>query len=243
MRRLLITLLLFAGCSPGAPDALTVYAASSLTDAFTEIGERFEQQTGRPVVFNFAGSQTLRLQIEHGAPADVFATADMSHLEALEASGRVSNAQHLVYTDVVAVVPEASDARQFADLADVERVIVGAHTVPVGMYTRELLARAETMGHEAVARRLREQVVSEEHSVRMVRSKIVLGVADVGFVYRTDANADGMRIVEPPSGANVRATYGIGFVEPAEVSSSDFLEFVGTDGTEVLRSHGFEVAP
>ncbi|HEY8581479.1 MAG TPA: molybdate ABC transporter substrate-binding protein, partial [Capillimicrobium sp.] len=186
-RRLLLVLALagFAACGGSADDApVTVYAAASLRDVFPAI-----EKAAR---YNFAGSNQLQTQIERGAPADVFASASAKEPEALHAAGRCSRPVPFASNAVVLIVPAGNPGRvtSLASLADGprRRLAVGAEDVPVGQYTRELLAKA---GASAV---LTRNTVSNEPDVASLTAKVALGSADAGFAYNTDARAAGDRI-------------------------------------------------
>ena len=188
------------GCSAGTPDsggdrrALTVFAASSLTEAFQEAAQRFEEiHPDVEVTTAFAGSQALRLQIEHGAEADVFASANMDHVRALAEAGLAADPRVFATNELAVVVPPDNPARieSFGDLPRAERLVLGADAVPVGAYAREVLARATVLygaGFDAAAL---GRVVSHESSARLARAKVELGEADAAIVYRSDAVAAG----------------------------------------------------
>ena len=114
---------------------LTVFAASSLRDAFAELGSAFEREHPRTkVIFSLAGSQDLRTQIEHGAPADVFASADWKHMQALVAAGLASSPRKFASNEPVLVVPSDNPAgvKTLSDLPRARRIVVGAPEVPIG---------------------------------------------------------------------------------------------------------------
>ena len=237
-----------AACASGTPERepLRVFAASSLTEAFQEMAAAFE--TASPdtdVVLVFAGSQALRLQIEQGAQADIFVSANHGHMESLTRGGLVSAERVLAENELVVIVPPDNPAgvESFGDLAKVERLVIGTANVPVGAYTREALRRAETdgglPGFEAA---VMGRVVSEEHNVRLVRAKVELGEADAAIVYRTDAVPGRVRTVQVPPGVNVRARYLIGVVAGAgnPAAAERWVGFVSSpEGRRILSRHGF----
>ena len=184
-----------SGCGPDAmqPQPLRVFAASSLTEAFQEMASAFENAyPDTEVVLVFAGSQVLRLQLEQGAQADIFSSADPRHMEALVQEGIVSGHRVLAENELVVIVPPGNPAgiESFAELANAERVVIGTSNVPVGVYAREALRRAETAGGLAgFEAAVMGRVVSEESNVRLVRAKVELGEADAAIVYRTERGA------------------------------------------------------
>lgn len=243
-----------AACTPSSASegaTLDVYAASSLTEAFRELERVFEaMHPGVDVALTFAGSQVLRLQIEQGAPADVFASADPTHMEALVEAGAVSLAWTFAHNELAVVVPldDPASIETFADLPDAERIVLGTPNVPVGRYTREALERAATTLGADFADRVLARVVSEETNVRLARAKVELGEADAAVVYRTDAaSSDRVRFIEVPDEVNVRADLLIGLVVTPAGADAARRTFAGAwiehvlspEGRTVLRRHGF----
>jgi molybdate transport system substrate-binding protein len=227
---------------------LNVYAASSLTDAFTELEGIFERaHPGVDVAITFAGSQVLRLQIEQGAPADVFASANVEHMAALVDSGLVDESRVFAHNDLVVIVPPDNPAgiEELGDLTHAQRLVLGTANVPVGQYAREILRRAAPIYEEGFEAIVMSRVVSEESNVRLARAKVELGEADASIVYRTDAgSSDRVRIVEIPRELNVIADYPIGVVNAtrARDSADAWVELVGSpEGRAVLERHGFIV--
>ncbi len=242
------------GCAPerGAPDGsaerveLVVLAASSLTDAFAEVGEAFERaHAGVDVRTVFAGSQTLRLQLEQGATADVFASADEDHMAALKRAGLVESGRVFACNDLVVIVPRDGETPvgAFSELDRAHRLVVGAPNVPVGAYTRRVLERSGSVYGEAFAERVRVRIASQETNVRLVRAKVELGEADAAIVYRTDAMASSaVRILEIPPEVALRAAYPIARVRDSSRADAAeaFVAFVGSEaGATILRRHGF----
>lgn len=243
--RIALTLLVLALCGCHDRPALTVYAASSLTDAFTAIGDDFQAQHPEvEVEFNFAGSQALRTQIEHGAPADVFVSANPEHAAALHDAGLVGEPMSLVHNELAMIVPTDSDLRSFSDLRDAERIVVGAPQVPVGRYTQAMLARAGDELGDAFVNSVHHAVASRESNVRLVLARVAMGEADAAVVYRTDAVAanDQVRTIEIPTSLNVAATYRIASTthsNPAGLADAWIAFTRGDEATATLRSHGF----
>jgi molybdate transport system substrate-binding protein len=179
---------------------LTVYAAASLTDVLPKID--------RAQRYAFGGSSTLAAQIRQGAPADVFASADMSLPEQLHADGLCSKPAVFARNALVLVVPRSNPARIHAvrDLARPGiRLDIAGPDVPVGGYTLRIL---ETMKLSAP---VLKNVVSQETDVRDVLSKVALGEADAGFVYSTDAKTVPGRVtvIKVPAWAQPKVQYGM----------------------------------
>lgn len=235
---------------PAAP--LNVYAAASLTEAFTELGRMLERDhAGLTVRFNFAGSQQLAAQIEQGAPADVFASADQRWMRYLVDKGRVAGEPAVFARNrLVAIVPRSNPARigQLPDLARSGiKLVVAADAVPAGKYSREMLAKlAAAPGFPSgYDRRVLANVVSQEETVKNVVAKVQLGEADAGLVYRSDvtpAVAGSLRAFDIPEQYNVIASYPIALLKDAPNAEAArwFLELVASErGQQVLQRHGF----
>jgi molybdate transport system substrate-binding protein len=246
---LVATALLFAcGDDDGRDSDLTVFAAASLTDAFTEIGERLGDEE-LSVEINFASSSALRTQIDEGAPADVFASADLAQMDLARENGSVVGEPQIFVRNVpVIVVPSDNPAgiEDFADLAvsDV-KLVLAAEDVPIGRYAREIIANAANdpaFGEEYAAAVL-DNVVSNEANVRAVLAKVELGEADAGIVYVTDAMAsDDVLTIDLPEEINVIAEYPIAVVADSdnEEVAERFIDFILSDeGQAILRDHGF----
>lgn len=222
---------------PAAPGAaITVFAAASLTEAFTLLGKVLEERApGLRVTFNFAGSQQLALQIEQGAPADVFASADQRWMSYLLQRGRIAGtAGEFARNRLVIIAPRANPGKigQLQDLARPGvKLIMATDAVPAGRYMREALtklARAPGFGRD-FAQRVMQNVVSEEDNVKAVVAKVQLGEADVGAVYRSDVtptNSDKLLVMDIPDPYNVIATYPIAAVKGGNPNGQLFMALV-----------------
>lgn len=261
-RRLLAaTLLVLAGCAtapagePGAP--LTVFAAASLTDAFTDLGDRFTAETGTPVQFNFAGSNQLANQIAQGAPADIFAAADEAQMAAAIETGRIDPGAPVPFaTNRLAAIIAADQAATITAIGDLSRpgvlLVLAAPDVPAGHYARAFLdkAAADPAYGPSFRAGVLANVVSHEANVRAVLTKVALGEADAGIVYRSDlAGDDGARVVrlDIPDALNVSAVYPLAALNDSgrAAQAAAFVAYVlSPTGQEILARHGFTaVAP
>jgi molybdate transport system substrate-binding protein len=217
----------------GAHVRLTVYAAASLTDAFPALD--------RGETYSFEGSNDLAAQIEQGAPADVFASADMTLPAQLHAKGLCSKPVVFTRNELVVIVPKANSARihRIRDLAKPGvSVVIAAAGVPVGDYTLKVLRKL----HLAAA--VLKNVVSRESDVRGVLSKIALGEVDAGFVYTTDAKtaSGSLHEIEVPARAEPKVQYGICVVSTSsrQPAARAFVQRVlSKAGQRTLRRYGF----
>jgi molybdate transport system substrate-binding protein len=234
MRRLvaLVAVAAAAACG-GDDDRLTVYAAASLTEVFSQLAPDAR--------FNFAGSDELATQIREGAEADVYAAASPRYPDELFEEGLVERPQVFATNSLVLIVSMqgAGRIRSLDDLRrDGVRLVIGAEGVPVGDYTREAL---ESAGASDVL----ERVSSEEEDVKGVLAKVRLGEADAGFVYATDARtaAGEVRVVALPSAIAPEIRYPVAVVRGGDGDAArEFVELLlGPRGQALLREAGFGV--
>lgn len=246
----LAAVLMAAGCTPERdPEAtLSVFAASSLREAFEALAEGFEGvHPGVEVTLNFAGSQVLRLQIEQGAAADVFASADREHMDALVHAGLMVEPKVFAYNQLALIVPpdNPSQIATLAQLPKARRLVVGLETVPVGRYTEALLRRAAGAWGASYAPRVHRRVVSRESNVRLVRAKVEMGEADAAIVYQTDAAlSPHVRTVAIPEELNVTVAYLMGRHRQATASmwAPQWTAFLVSDrGRQILKRFGFRL--
>lgn len=258
-RRLLMAACAILGLSlgPGAcggndsAETITVFAASSLTDAFTQAGEAFSREhPGYEVAFSFASSAVLAAQINEGAPADVFASANRDQMETVVGAGN-ADAPHVFARNVLALAaPAGSDAvRTFDDIARPGTVLVVAGpAVPAGALFHQALEALVASGarDQAFADAVLANVVSEEANVRAVLAKVELGEADAGFIYSTDVAiaGDAVREVEIPEQGRLSNDYLVATTRGAGDGARLFVDFVqSTEGQQILASYGFRGPP
>jgi molybdate transport system substrate-binding protein len=234
------------------PATVTVFAAASLKDAFGAAAEVLAQRSPPIAVrFSFAGSQQLALQLEQGAKADVFASADQRWMQVVSDSGLVAGPPVIFARNRLTVITPAANPGRVDHLQDLARrglkLVLCAEAVPAGKYSREALDRlAEAPGFGAdYARRVLHNVVSQEENVKAVVGKVQLGEADAGIVYVSDvtpAVRRAVRVIEIPEQYNVVATYPIAVLRSApevEVAKA-FVAFVlSPEGQELMVRNGF----
>jgi len=233
------------------PRTLTVFAAASLKDAFTEIGKNFEgAHPGVTVALNFAGSQTLRTQLEEGAAADVFASANHTEMDNAVKAGLVQDgAARDFLTNKLLVILPASNPANLTSLQDLTRsgvkVVLAADTVPAGKYARQILDKMSqdpSFGSDFGTKVL-ANVVSNENDVKQVVAKVQLGEADAGIVYVSDAIAAPELItIEIPAELNVLAQYPIAALTQApqpELAAEFVAYMLSSEGQDILVKWGF----
>ena len=221
---------------------INVFAAASLTASFNALGMSFHQaHPGVGVNFNFAGTPTLVTQIEQGAPADVFASADADNMTRLTADGFTSGASKVFARNQLEIAVAPGNPKSITRLADLAKpgviYISEGPTVPAGKYSLQALAMA---GVKVTPKSL-------ETSVAAVISKIELGEADAGIVYTTDIQAAGSKVqgVQIPAADNVIAIYPIVAVKGTRFSdvANAFIDYVlSPTGQSTLATFGFRAA-
>ena len=255
--RLLLALVPIAASPAAAQDggaassALTVFAAASLADAFEELGALFQRgHAGITVRFNFSGSQQLAAQLEHGAAADVFASADQRWMDQVRRRGLAAGEPMVFAHNRLVIVTPAENPARIERLEDLSRpglkLVLAADAVPAGRYSREVLRSLS--GRPGFGpdyeRRVLANVVSEEENVKGVVAKVQLGEADAGVVYRSDvtpALGTKLRVLDIPAGANIVASYPIVVLSAsgAPGAARTFVELVrGAEGRATLARHG-----
>jgi molybdate transport system substrate-binding protein len=220
-----------------AADALTVYAAASLTEVFPKIDPN--------VKYNFAGSNTLLAQIEKGAPADVFASANTAYPLQLFNEGKCEQPVVYAYNKVVVIVPTGNPAgitSVFGTAKPGVKVVIAQQGVPVGDYTRIILANL------GISRAVLANVVSQEPDVKAVTSKVALGQADAGYVYRTDVTPVASKVtsIRIPAWAQPPVRYSMCVLEssPNIAAARAFqARVVGPVGRGQLSGAGFGLPP
>src|SRR5271157_1994801 len=239
-----------APTSTAAPQTLTVFAAASLTGAFGDIGKGFEAaHPGVTVKFSFAGSQVLVTQIEQGAPADVFASADHKNMDALVTANLVASGYKDFATNLLTVILPPKNPANVQTLQDLAKpglkLVLEDASVPAGNYARQILANMSkdpTYGSDFSTKVL-ANVVSNETDVKVVVSKVDLGEADAGIVYVTDASAQAdLKTISIPNNYNVIAHYPIAALTkaPNAALASAFVAYVqSADGQAVMKKWGF----
>jgi molybdate transport system substrate-binding protein len=240
-----VAVLLFAAQPGGAEEtrapaqSATVAAAASLTDVFKTLGAAFQKtRANTTVTFNFAASSTLAEQITHGAPADVFASADEASMKKLAEAGALAAPARIFATNRLALVVQPGNPERIASLADLTRpgltLAMAAPAVPAGRYAAEAFAKAH----------LKVPPGSQELDVRAALNRVVLGEADAAVVYFSDAHAAGKRVhmVPIPDAQNITATYPIAVLKDAADPklATAFVDYVlSSAGRATLFEFGF----
>lgn len=232
-----------------APQTLTVFAAASLTSAFGEMGKAFEAANpGVTVKFNFGGSQTLRTQIEQGAQADVFASANAKEMDTLVTGTLVStDAAKVFLTNQLVVILPAKNPAGLKTLADLSKpglkLVLAAKEVPAGNYALQVLDKLDKSIGAGFKDKVLANVVSYENDVKQVVAKIQLGEADAGIVYVSDSVAvPELQKIDINAENNVIAKYPIAALSKSSnpALAQAFIAYVLSDeGQATLKKWGF----
>ncbi|WP_405411457.1 molybdate ABC transporter substrate-binding protein [Streptomyces decoyicus] len=221
-----------------APKAdLTVLAASSLTDVFKKAGAVYEKEhPGTKVNFSFAGSQELAAQVKEGAPADAVVTADTKTMDGMKVD--VGTPTVIGKNRLVIATGEGNPKKidNLEDLTDSKlKVVLAASEVPVGRYGKQVLD----------AQKLKVKPVSQEPNVRAVLSKVELGEADAGLVYKTDAATAPKKVdaVDIPDAQNAVASYPAAMLKASQhqAAAAAFVKWLSTpEAQKLLQQAGFQ---
>jgi molybdate transport system substrate-binding protein len=228
---------------------LLVLGAASLREVLEGLARDFEASHPRSRVrLSLAGSQELRAQIERGVAADVFVSADEANMERLRRQGLMDDPVLVAGNRPVVVMFPGSAVRSFAELPQVKRLVIGAAEVPIGVYTLQILRAAEQRFGESFRAALEGRVVSRELNVRHVLARVVLGEADAGIVYASDATAAGSKVsmLAIPAELNVTARYPAARLRAArkpELAQAFLALLRSAPGQQRFRAAGFLPAP
>lgn len=258
-----LALLLVSGCprpatrseSPGPqsaapPTVLTVFAAASLTEPLEQFNQLFRQSHPRlDSRLNLAGTQELKIQLEQGAQCDVFVSASPKQMDQLVEAGLVTNAEELARNALCVVTePGSKTVTRLPDLAKKGvRLVVAVPGSPIGKYTRECwekMIKSRAFGVHFVSE-MESNVVSEETNVKLVLSKVLLGEADAGFVYVSDARGKKVDVIALPAEVQVVAKYSLGRCagsKQAALADEYVKGLLSPEGQKVLQAAGFQPA-
>ena len=225
--------------APRPSGEITVFAASSLTESFDEIAKQFEKKyPDVSVKFDYDASSNLATQINQGAPADVFASADRDNLQKTIDSGAVTPPPIVFAKNRLEIAVEKGNPKKIKGLADLQKaglvVVLCADQVPCGKYA------AESLGNAGVS----VSPASREENAKATLGKVSIGEADASIVYVTDVKASkgttsGVKIADK---VNVVATYPMGIVKDSQnaTAAKAWVQFVRSkDGQKTLRKFGF----
>jgi len=241
------------GAADGGGGTLTVFAASSLTDAFSSLAKTFEEQNpGTEVRQSFESSSTLLTQIRQGAPADVFASAAEEEMYAAVDDGLVEGEPEIFARNHEVIMVPADNPANIESMRDLARpgvrLVLAEDGVPAADYALEILDKANAEYGSNFKREVLSNVVSREADVRASVGRVALGDADATFGYASDYTPDirdQVRVIQIPENLNIIATYPIAALKNAEnpdLARKWVILVMSDEGQEVLEKWGFEPA-
>lgn len=234
---------------------ITVFAAASLTDSFNEIKARFIKKNPRAdIEFQFAGSPALRTQLEQGARADIYASADVPNMTQALNAGLVKDAGKVFVRNSLVIITPKRNPANITRPQDLNKggikLVLAAPEVPAGNYARQSLALMDKdasygAGFSAA---VLKNVVSNESNVKQVVTKVQLGEADAGVVYGTDVSRDvqsDLNVIQIPNALNVIAEYPIALTKSAsnsDVANAFIAYVISSEGQAIMKKYGFQSA-
>ena len=244
--------LLYGKTSENRTVNVTIFAASSLTESLTDVGDLFmANNLGYEVLFNFAGTSTINAQLQQGAKADIFAAASEGQMKIAYEAGLINDYTIFARNKLILITPIYDSKVDTLDDIGIDgvRVIVANEFVPSGDYFRKVLSaidKSEEYG-DGFYDKVIENVVSEEANVRQVLAKILLGEADAGLVYFTDVmdnNRDLINIITIPNIYMPEILYPMAILNDVldKTGASKFMEFVlSNEAQNLLSEYGFGI--
>jgi len=240
----LVVALAVVGCGSSSGDGdLLVSAATSLKSAFTNYGEGYD---GANAQLSFAGSDELAAQIRAGAKPDVFAAANTKLPDELFKDGLVERPRVFAANRLVLAVPaKGAKVSSIDDLTGSGVALaIGSTSVPIGSYTRKVLARLDASTRRGILANVR----SNEPDVGGISAKLTQGAVDAGFLYITDVKATNgrLRAIELPAKLRPEVAYGVAIVKGAKHrdGAQGFVDgLLDGDGADALEAAGFEPPP
>jgi len=224
--------------------------AANATDPFNELMEEFsERHPEVKMEATFAGTQVIRTQLEQGAKADIFLSADYEHIEAVQKQGLVEEFFPVSQNRVVIVIPKEDKIgiRSLEDLGKKKvKLVIGTDSVPIGKYTRQIFDKAEVTFGDDFAEKVIANVVSFETNVKQVLQKVALGEAEAGLVYVTDVTPDFLKrvnVIEIPREHNVVATNYIAVPTKApqkELAEAFMQMMLSEEGQKIFEKYKYE---
>jgi molybdate transport system substrate-binding protein len=240
-----------ATAGPKPTGDILVFAASSLTESFNEIGQAFmTENPGTRVAFNFAASSTLQVQLNQGGQADAFASADEIQMGIAQQNGDLANAPVVFAHNLLTIITPAANPANIHTVCDLAnpgvKIVAVQPSVPVGQYTDEMFAKASTpdqCGTDFQAK-ANANIVSREDNVRQLVAKVQLGEADAGVCYLTDVTPQikpNVQEIQIPPELNSLASYPIATTRGRNPAGGQaFMNFVlSPAGQDILAKWGF----
>ncbi|MCJ7689199.1 MAG: molybdate ABC transporter substrate-binding protein, partial [Clostridiaceae bacterium] len=226
---------------------ITIFAASSLTESMEEVVKLFEKENTKVKVnLNLESTSRLRLQIEQGVEADIFLSANKKHYDALDEQGFISKGQTFLENSMVIIMPKDNPANieKVEDLKNKCKLVIAQKEVPAGGYAREIIHSLSGIYGAEFEDKVLNNIVSEENNVKQVVSKVVMGEADVAFVYSSDVTTsvvEKVKVLRIDPVHNVRAEYWLSKLKTENEYAEKFYAFLlSKEGQDIFKKYGFE---
>lgn len=229
---------------PSTSEKIIIQAAASLKGALTELADAYKKEhnlADDQITINFAGSGTLRQQIEQGAPASLFISADEKNMKMLQDKDLVTDVKSFITNELVLVVPKGQPKIELHQIASVKRIVLGnPDTVPAGNYGKQVLTKLGVWDQV-------EPNVVYAKDVKAVTASISQAAGDAGFIYKTDAIAAGDAVeiaAVTPADSHDPVIYPIGIIKKYDNAlAQDFYTYVmSPEGQKVLEKYGFSTS-
>ncbi|MGH4117287.1 molybdate ABC transporter substrate-binding protein [Clostridium sp.] len=245
-------IILSGGCAEKQPNVIlnkeiTVFAASSLTESMEEVIKLFEKENPKvKVKLNLESTSRLRLQIEQGVEADIFLSANKKHYDALKEQGFISKGQVFLENSMVIILPKDNPAHieKVEDVQNKCKLVLAQKEVPAGGYAKEIIHSLSGIYGVEFEDKVLNNIVSEENNVKQVVNKVVMGEADVAFVYSSDVTTgvvDKVKVVKIATEHNVKVEYFISKLKTENVNAEKFYAYLlGDEGQGIFERYGFE---
>ena len=245
---LVVIFSLGTACNKPTTTTLKIYAASSLMNVLNELTENYENNSPHTILISFAGSSTLRQQIEYGANPDIFISADQIQFQKAQDLNLLDKQVYKLADNKLAIITNNPDIKTLNDIIQNNiSIAVGMNEVPIGNYTNQLLnnINKEIQYVNNYSDLFNKNVVSKERNVKMVVSKVLLKEIDVGVVYQTDFEAvinNQMYKINMHENINIITSIYAGILEQSlnRSFSNEFLDYISSNDTKhIWLKHGF----
>lgn len=243
-----LTIVSILGCNKSNKSEVKVFAAASLKESLTHIIDKYKEKTKDNILLSFGGSNKLRMQIEEGADADIFLSANEDQYIKLKESGFIESGEALLKNSLVIITPKENKA-SITSIEDMInrpcKIVLADKEVPIGKYSLKMLDKLTKKYGKDSKEKVLGKVVSYENDVRKVLTKIELNEGDVGIVYKSDiiSNKADVNIIEIPREFNVEATYWIGKIKSSKNKSGrdNFYDYI-IKNKDIFIDYGYSLA-
>lgn len=243
----ILTTVSILACNKLDNSEVKIFAAASLKESLTDIMDKYKEKTKDNILLSLGGSNKLRMQIEEGAEADIFVSANEDQYMKLKESGFVESGEAILKNSLVIITPKENKANitSIEDMINRPcKVVLADKEVPIGKYSLKMLNKLTKKYGEDSKEKVLGKIVSYESDVRKVLTKIELNEGDVGIVYKSDiiSNKADVNIIEIPNEFNIEATYWIGKIKLSKNKSArDALYDYIIKNKDIFVNYGYSL--